>query len=447
MKTIFKSTLLAATVAAVCGTAVAGDISTAPVTYSQEGVSAVITAQSYAAISYLTKAAYAVGDKVTYTFDAGALDTTNVFPAQINVAAVTGRAGMALGLLNQTADTVTYRVTSVNQFGTETGKTTLGATIVLTPTTAALKATAVAGGTINVTVSSETSTGDDLDSSSSTNASRTGPLTLVKTQFGKISVGTELDGTILVAKNRKELDNGNVDSMVYSISQITTTGWQQLVTNNGTVATLKADLAGWDLTKSIGSIGSSAGGTATYDDAKKEVTLNYGTNVITTDTVTLTPPTGTKAVVLLAQDFEVAASYAYTHGTSTGSASVGTADAGEWTLDGAVVNVPYMPYADSITQIMYVTNEGSLDADVSVMAFDEAGNDYDLGVVAVSKAGTVEAIAGAVQTALEAQGFTKGKVSLTVTVNAQDKDISIYAAYNVGGVDRGTVTNSQYKQK
>lgn len=437
MKTIFKSTLLAVSIAAVCGSAVAGDNTTVAQTYSLEGISSVTVAATSNTVTYVTKAGYAVGDKVTFTFSAGALDTTNTFAPTITLAGVSGMAGMALGLLNEGTDFVTYRVTDVTPV--DAGDSTIGQIIDLG--TVELKASSVTAGKTTVTVASETATGDELDSSSSTGESRTATLTDVKTQFGAIKVASAagFDGVIDVAEGRKALDTAS-DDLVFTISQIDTTGWVagSLVTATATAVTLDADLAGFESADI-----SSTSGTVSYDDTKKQVSVTY-TSAITTDTIVITPPTGTDAVILASQDFEVAGAYTY---DTNKTATVGSTDAGEWTLNGAVVNVPYMPYADSIDQIMYVTNEGSLDADISVMAFDEAGNDYDLGVIAVSKAGSVEAIAGAVETALEAQGFTKGKVSLTITVNAQDKDISIYAAYNVGGSDRGTVTNSQYKQK
>lgn len=435
MKKIFKSTLLAVSVAAVCGSAVAGDNTSATQTYSLEGISAVTAAVTSANVTYVTKAGYAVGDKVTYTFSAGALDKTNTFLPTISLAASGSMAGMALGLLNEGTDFVTYRVTDVTP--ATPGDSTIGQIIDLGGVK--LAATAVTAGKTTVTVASETANGDELDSSSSTGKSRTATLTDVKSQFGAIKVASTagFDGVIDVAEGRKALTT-TTDAVVFTIDNPTTTGWLNLVTATATSATLDADLAGMKSANIA-----SASGVATYDDTKKQVAIAY-TSAITTDTITITPPTGKDAVVLSAQDFKVAGAYTY---DTTKTASVGSTNAGEWTLNGAVVNVPYMPYADSITQIMYVSNEGSLDADITVVAFDEAGNDYDLGVVGVSKAGSVEAIAGAVQTALEAQGFTKGKVSLTITVNAQDKDISIYAAYNVGGADRGTVTNSQYKQK
>ncbi len=439
MKTFFKTALVAAAIATACGTAHAGDTTVATQTYSLEGVSAVTTNQTSGDISYTTKAAYAVGDKVTFTFTAGSV-VNAAFPSQLNVDAIAGRAGMALGLLNSNADSVTYRVTSVTQFGSETGNTTLGSTIELGAVT--LKAAAVAAGDVTVTVSSETQSGDVLDSASSTGASRTAKLTQVKSQFGALTVSTDFDGVIDVAEDRKALTTAN-DSVTYSISQIDTTGWIALATVAETNVTLNADLAGFDLTKAIGSVSSANAGTVAYNDTDKKVTVKYSGQV-TTDTLTITPATGTKAVVLEAQNFELAG--AYTHSTDK-VASVGSKTAGAWTLNGAMVNIPYMPYGPNVSQIIYVTNSGSLTGDVAVTAFDDKGNDFDLGVVAQATAGKITKLTGPIYDGLMAAGFTGSKVSITITVNAQDKDITVYNAYNVGGNGRGNVINSQYKGK
>ena len=442
MKNIFKSTLIAASVAAVCSTAYAGNTEVTKQTYSLEGVGAVTTAQTSNAVTYVTRAAYAVGDKVTFTFTAGALDATNNFASQLNVAAdtTTGseKAGMALGLLNQTADTVTYRVTSLTQPGSFTDKTTLGQTITLG--TVALKAASVAAGDTTVTVDSQTSSGDILDSSSDTGKSRTATMTSVKTQYGTLSVASsaELNGVIDVAAGRKALTT-TTDSTTFVITNPATTGWLNLVSTTGTVITLDADLAGASTGANVISTGMTS--TKAYDDAKKQVTITYAGSEVTTDTVTITPLTGSSAVVLAAQDFKVAG--AYTYGTAS-SASVGSDGAGSWTLNGAVVSVPYMPYGAGIGQIIYVTNSGSLDGDVAVTAFDEAGNDYDLGVIGTAKSGEVTQVSILIANALAAQGFTSGKLAMTITVNAQDKDITVHAAYNIRG-DRGNVFTSQYK--
>ena len=125
--------------------------------------------------------------------------------------------------------------------------------------------------------------------------------------------------------------------------------------------------------------------------------------------------------------------------------AVPTWPAGAWTLNGATVNIPYMPYSANASQILYITNAGDQAGDILATAFDDKGNSYDLGKIGVSNGKTVTKIAKQVGDALVAKGFTGGKVSITITVNAPADDITVYASYNVGGADRGFVNTDQYK--
>jgi hypothetical protein len=150
--------------------------------------------------------------------------------------------------------------------------------------------------------------------------------------------------------------------------------------------------------------------------------------------------------ILIPQKFEVSA-ILYS-GEAEGSTEFFAGEdvpAGEWTLNGNVVNIPYMPFAPGISQILYVTNSGDFDGGVYVTAHDEDGIYYDLGMVATAGKNSVTKITGQVQLALAAQDFTKGKLSIDVTVNAPDGDITVQAAYNIGS-DRGFVITDQYKK-
>lgn len=449
MNTTFKTALLAATIATACGSAYAGDTMVDTTTFSLEGTSVAADSNS-ASISYLTAAAYTLQDTVTFTFTAGALANTTSFPAEINVPAVdtvgAELAGMTLGFLNTSSNSVTYRVTNIDQptgFVTADAST-LGQTIVLG--TAPLNGASIAAGDVSVTVSSATSLGLVLDNGSSAGNSRTAQLTEVKSQFGTMSVSADFDAVVDVEADRKAFESGVTDEATYVISTVDTTDWENVADVVTTTVVLSADIEDADV------VSTAAASTITYDAADNEVTIIYDAE-ITTDTITITPTAGASAVVLEAQDFDLQASYEYEIGVMSGDFDFGSDNAGEWTLNGAVVNVPYMPYGNSVTQILYVTNEGDQNADVTVTAFDENGMTYELGRVGTVNGNSVLAIAGAVKTALENEGFVtapamgSNKVSLIVTVNTEDEDISIYSAYNVGGSDRGNVLNSQYKGK
>jgi len=186
-------------------------------------------------------------------------------------------------------------------------------------------------------------------------------------------------------------------------------------------------------------------GDAAFSADCKSYTVDYGSfppgDSSVPDVIVLAVPGVGSGVKLSPQTF--AADYEFTYDTD-GVTSI-KFSAGRWTINGALIFVPYMPYsADGmITQIVYIANRGSQDGSITVDAFDEAGNSYtfDVGVV---EAGTVRKLAQELLDGLTLGGFTPpGKVAFEITVTAPDKDIDLYSAYNVGGSDRGTVVNSQ----
>jgi hypothetical protein len=331
-----------------------------------------------------------------------------------------------------TIDAPVYRVTT--RAGTP-AQTTIGATSGAIAVTLENKAF---GSDISVSVKSTLANGiTEIDPG-------TKALTFVdsKSQFGALKVAdtAQLNATISVAKARKGFTESQTsDAFTWTHANDTTlTG---AVTVSKQVMTVNGDFDGF--VKSNFTTGSTADSVVVAADYQS-VAITYA-SAITNDTVTITPPVDSKttsAVVLEEQEFSV--SGVITYGTT--SSSIGSADAGEWELDGAAVTVPYMPYGSTISQVMYITNSGALDADITVDAMDEDGMSYSLGSIGTAKKKAVTKVAGLVKAKLEAQGFTGGKVALTFTVNAEDKDISVYAAYNVAG-DRATVLNSQYKGK
>lgn len=120
-----------------------------------------------------------------------------------------------------------------------------------------------------------------------------------------------------------------------------------------------------------------------------------------------------------------------------------------WVLNGSVVNVSYMPYRDSITQVINVTNRSAQSGDISVVAVPENGGDsIDLGVVAESPANSIVRIAGDVIDALNAETGvdheevgTTTRYALQIVTNAPSDSVEVYSAYNVGGSGARLVVN------
>jgi len=450
MKSLLKKTLLAASVAVAFG-ASAGTVSVTKQVHSKEGLAGVTANQTSNSISYTVAAAYAVGDKITFTFEDGALVAPS-FPSQINVGAVNSAtagsaiAGMGLGLLNSDSKSVTYRVTSLSQPNNQgtpavdyTDRTTIGAVVTLGGIQ--YKAASLLSSPVTVTVSSETAVGDSLDSA----GTRVATVAEAKSQFGTVSVTDKFDQVIDVSKMRKGFVTGMTADMTYVVANPSTTGWLNMATVNTTSVTLYGEAG---KTTGLKSTDFSTAGTATFTEAAAKLDVTY-TGTKTTDTITFTAPTGTNAQVLETQQFTTDYVYNYTSaGSQAGSATVGSGtDSGAWTLNGATVNIPYMPYSVNASQIIYITNDGNQEGGVSVTAFDDKGTEYDLGMVGTAKAKSVTKAAPFINDKLRSMGFTGGKLSLTITVNAPESDITVYSSYNVGGSDRGYVNTDQYKGK
>ena len=124
-------------------------------------------------------------------------------------------------------------------------------------------------------------------------------------------------------------------------------------------------------------------------------------------------------------------------------------DSGEWTLNGSVLTVPYMPFGNNTQIILRHTNTGEQDGNISIRymveeqsnrAADEAWVSIP-GVLATPSKGGVLNIADEVLDAIKAHaGVTKGKVAIEITTEAPEGDVTVYAAYKVvSETDRGFV--------
>lgn len=124
--------------------------------------------------------------------------------------------------------------------------------------------------------------------------------------------------------------------------------------------------------------------------------------------------------------------------TSLSATSSGSSTCSSWVI-------PYMPYGNNNTQILYVsrvpaswTGTGTdASGDITVDAITNTGVTYNLGVIATADPSKVTKITSQVKTALESQGFTGGKVAIRITV-ANPENVFVFASYSVG-TDRGYV--------
>jgi hypothetical protein len=455
MKKLRKALLTAASLTVTCGASVAGTLSVTEQIHSKEGLTGVTAAQTSNSIAYTLGAGLGVGDKVIFTFNADVIANTT-FTTEINIAAVDSAtadnaiAGLALRFVSIGDTAVNYRVTSVTQpddtpgdGGTAyTDRTTIGAVVTLGMV--GYTATSLSSGDLTVSVVSEANDGSALDSASAATLATT------KTQFGSGSVSTLFDNVIDVSAARKQFTSTGSDSIAWHISNPTTTDWMNLATISttaGTVATLNGETSKMTGIKATDfSIGGT--GTLVFTENASQLAVTYG-GMLTTDTVVFSPPTDTDAVVLSSQAFTTDLVYNYTSaGDVKGSTTVASGlKSGEWTLNGALVTIPYMPYSSSASQIIYLTNTGTQSGDIEVSAYDTSGHVYELGVIGTSSGGKLIKLANKISAALANLGFSSGKLTITITVAVPKADIMVYASYNIGGSDRGFVNTDQFLPK
>lgn len=277
----------------------------------------------------------------------------------------------------------------------------------------------------------------------------------------KITAEAHLTGTdefqLDLTKAAKDIDVGedrmlfdhataNSDTIVLDLDTTTPATDAGAVTLTNVDYTITTDLSFLDADSdgnidTNNSITVSAGGTINTDD-------------LTAITVSETAATGAPLTVTITVDgvreipvtsFSVAAATTFTVANAilpigeTEGADSETASGGSWALNGTSGNVSYMPYGDNISQIIYITNTSAVEGGVSYTARDEDGTKYSGTLPTVVKANGVTQIAGDLKADLAAQGFTSGKLNIDLT--AEITSGTIYAAYNVGGTDRGFVSN------
>lgn len=121
-------------------------------------------------------------------------------------------------------------------------------------------------------------------------------------------------------------------------------------------------------------------------------------------------------------------------------------DAGKWTIDATIVNVPYMPInAPSTNSFIHFANEIDREVDVIVTAIDNNGVEYgpmDLGFNL--RPDTVEKLSMKYMDELFGLGGQSTKLSLTFNFDAFKNDVGVYA---VSQNDQGRTEVSSSQQK
>jgi hypothetical protein len=445
---------VAAAVAIACGTAgsaFAANLGATPLTMSQQG-NALASASSLTPVTVAVTlgAGYVLNDTARLTLTGGAFTTAGTAPTDATCTSGSGTA--VFGGLSYATTEANYRVTSGSPASAmvcsyvvnlRTNQSTTGnATISYGAQVSGTGAAFDAGSVINVVV-----TQDQFTSAVSQAANG-----IVDVNFGRYHFTTNDTGSTL---------GGNADRIAINV---TNSALSNAVTPTSVVVRLVGNFSFLNDTTA----GTCSAAQITSGSGQAEATGAGGTPTFTIDsgcnTLTYTETsgfaTGTRAIFLgrsntagsstgtndkifvAPQNFT--SSVTFNYGTASSEAdSFNETATGSWTLNGANINVAFMPFSAETSRIINISNRSSnQDAAVTVSAVDEDGRScaaFNAGTVNRS---SIKNISAAVDAGVRAcwPGFV-GRASLTITANLPAASAEAYTGYNRNG-SLSTVVNS-----
>jgi hypothetical protein len=129
--------------------------------------------------------------------------------------------------------------------------------------------------------------------------------------------------------------------------------------------------------------------------------------------------------------------------TAANRFTVSNLDTGKFSLDGSVITIPYMPYGDTITQVINLTSTASASGNITVEAVDRTGAKYGPVSVGTALPNRQVALADAIKTELLKAGMPANeRAQLTLVVNVPASQVNVYSAYNTSGNGARIVVNS-----
>ncbi|MEE2001508.1 hypothetical protein QWY20_08585 [Alkalimonas sp. MEB108] len=490
MTNMFKKTLVAAALAGLSVNAMAAvnlvDESTR-VAVSTERLSNTTTNFNLPRENFVVElgAEYAVGDIITITFDTDAI-AANQFRSTITTSDTldadglpdpnVGGSTLALGLLSTTANSVTYRVTEVNGALSTVGQKF---TIANGANFAVNAAKVLSNGGLTASYAAQTSNGVAIDQGQKSSVK----LVHVASEFVG-AIGTAMNSTIDVNNNRRnfvaaaplsniesrlvvrqglrdELNIGTAADPVWidfilpvtasTVTHTVTGDFSWVVDTDANVPGVqaRADVVaitgcagvtdGTDVTFTAGSMTFDCPSTAAGVTQDVTITFNVKQGAAAVGGVDVAPgtlPTGS---------YTFTGDFTYNVGGPTRTTTVGPVAAGQWTLNGSQVYIPYMLYGPTAEQTIQLTNKGTQSGDITATAVVN-GQTLDLGKVGVSNARTVTSLNSAIRNAMVAKGVNLSgpgnfAVGLTLVTNVPADDVTVYSAYQRGNGDRLVVVN------
>lgn len=464
MTNMFKKSLVALAVAGFAGVASANG---GPLTVTQEYLSVAEDNElvSGAVVITLGKE-YTEQDTITLQMNGGSISGAAGWQAVIttvpvagvgvpgDVNYVAGKKGITLGLLNTSQDgtQATYRVTNLS--GAAADQTT---GVDLTFTSFTFVASSIASSGVSVDWCGYTNLSQELECSDD-------DLITVAQQYS-FGVTKDFDAVIDVEENRAKFvmpansvagKNDDVnDTAAFEVTD--NTAFDMFASTTGIAYKLTGDFS-WVNTAAVVEVANCAGATTgVLNAAKTEVTFSCTDN--NEVEVTLDAASNTGTTLLKPTTFSVSATVSYTDPAIVApvaadiKSSTFTDAAGEWILNGSMVNIPYMPYGTGITQVINLTNTGSQSGAITVEGFDRTTNQrfgpYELTTVAAPYRQV--ALAESIKQALEDNGHavdgTGERYYLTVVTNVPADDVEVYSAYNTGNNGARLVVNDSNGRK
>jgi hypothetical protein len=456
MTNMFKKSVLAIALAGISSGVMAADLNGSASEFSKEFLKTVVVNASGASAGQITDAGDNTTAQVSFTYEMGANYAINdvitltvsddsivgsTFPTEVVQYLVPATPiddeKVTLSRISQEVvdgkTTVVYRVSNLGSAVVNTtGLEFTFDNLVILPRKI----------TKDVTVgyTAKTVAGLTLDNTSSTTAEKNAVLVEVVTQFEELDVVANLDATVDVNDNRFSfLANPSAEFAVEGDTPAVLP-----VTVTAVTYTINGDFS-WLLDED-----------GAVDTDIADVTSNVGTTVeVEADKVILTRADATPPTLVIAPDaasetiipdqkFTVSAELEYAAGAANaeGTVSFSAVNAGQWSLNGASVHIPYMPYGDNITQVINLNNAGSQEGDITVEGFDRAGNKFGPVFVGSAVKNSQVSLAQGIKDALTTAGISANeRVSLKLVVNVPATDVTVYSAYNTNGNGARLVVN------
>lgn len=435
---MFKKTIIASALAMAAFSSQAAVVAVTADVVSQEGAAGQASISVPSTVITLG-AEYAVNDTITITVTGAEFATALSTPSMVyaDVSAGDGTGTVTLGLLNSSANFVTYRITEIDVASGDaitTGDTITFSGMKLT-TTSVLDAV----GDISLAFSALTNTAQTLDGSGTlTDVSNT-----VVAQFSA-STTKVLNGVIDVENDRQQFTAGNdtITTDVLIVTPVEAAAAVHDAAYDGATYVINGDFSWMETDGDAGidaaELGAAFGTTGAGDDTFASVINAEATAITVTatdagaDAVEATTFTFTNAgvaptsSVLSVQSFTIDSTINYTTAAAApATKATQVADsAGSWTLNGAQALFNYVPlgYA-GLQNTIVISNTGIKNGGVVVEGFDEEGNVYGPLTMADSLAGgTQMTVRGtAISELLSVPAGTK--LTVTITVNAPDADV------------------------